>query len=325
MLMVFYGCTNFHPNFPEDRKQTQTVDYLLYIGTRTNLTDVETNMLLNVRKYCGIEYRNELPNVWIKARPCLIKSIKYLWAAVAMPVVSAVGFLIFYKKDRTSSYIAVVHFVTETLSLILGLYGAWFMSDSRLCFLGAFNKSYNIHAMVWAGALAAAVVHKVGIIYSLRLYLLHYYKSRNIYFQPPTPEEELKIYLKELRTLGITPKVHVDAVPSNPDKVNFTHLNNQIKKALQDVRIQVAQLHREDPLVSAILNSGKLGRLRDDKKKKQGSATSTSEPTLLKIAEMMKESSQYKLLKKRPSRDTEGSGRDDVEIILPEPGSRNDF
>ncbi|ODM94038.1 hypothetical protein Ocin01_12635, partial [Orchesella cincta] len=273
MIAMFHACTNLHPIFPPNRGANfkDNVAYIMYAANRTNLTRVETNMAHRVELKCKKEYGDNLPTVWAQAQPTLYKALYLGGIAMILPSVSALIFIMVQKKDLYASIAALIHFSFEIISICLGIFAAWFISDRRLCFLGAFNKYYSIPAIFWTSN-----------------YTYDSIANPRLGYRTPKPEDELQAYLTELSNMGIAPKFKVDirkdAVPRE-----WGYINSLIKKILHDVRIQMAELHRDDPLVNDLLRSGKLH--------KKSRRRSSAGPSVLKIAKMIqKEHSEYKLL-----------------------------
>ncbi|CAL8139858.1 unnamed protein product [Orchesella dallaii] len=318
MIAMFHACTNLHPMFPPVREinYRDNVGYIMYKANRTELTILEKAMAHRVDLKCKKEYGENLPTVWKQAQPTLYKALYLGGTAMVLPSVSALSFILVQKKDLYASIAALIHFSFEIISICLGIFGAWFISDRRLCFLGAFNKFYSIPAIFWTCVVVSAVTYKAAVLYSLEMYIRQHCKPR-LGYRTPSPEEELRAYLMELNNLGIAPKFTVniqkDSVPREWD-----YVNSLINRVLHDVRIQMAELHQDDPLVKDLLRSGKLHKTL---KKKSSPAAS-----VLKIAKMIqKEHSEYKLLTQHHhhGNETDNTGGD-MEIILPEPYLRSD-
>lgn len=245
-----------------------------------------------------------------------------------------------FQKDTVSSAIALAHFILEVFSIIFSFYGAYFISDSRLCFLSHFSPSFHVPILVWSMAIFCAVFYKIGILYCLELYLRHYCKSRTFTTRPQTPFSELQSYLRELKELDIPPKIKPLDLPEDETKRDWEYVSGTVKRILQEVRVQIAELHKDDPVVDDIIKAGKLRQgsnfHHNQTRKHGGSATSFETtgtgtgPSVLKIARMManNKNAEYTLLKQHQYHHGQGgkpaANKDDVEIILPEHNFRYD-
>ncbi len=233
-------------------------------------------------------------------------------------------------------------FIFEILSVILSIFGAYFITDRRLCFLGNFSTSISIPILLWFLNIAFALYYKGGVLYSLELYIRYFWKttrSRSGSYHAPSPYDELKAYLIELKSLGVTPRVKFD-IPEETNRQDWTFVDSTVKKILQEIRLQIAELHRDDPLVQDLLKSGKLqaeshhGRRNSRRGNSITSiGTAGGSQSVLHIAKMMSsKNAEYKLLKNHQHHhhhhgtraNSEGGGKDDVDVILPEPDLRFD-
>lgn len=62
-----------HVRFGVSKHIVTRVDYVLYAGNRTGVSEIEQVMLANVEKGCTKEYRDDLPSIWSDAKPTLCK------------------------------------------------------------------------------------------------------------------------------------------------------------------------------------------------------------------------------------------------------------
>lgn len=237
----------------------------------------------------------------------------------------------------------MTHFVFEMMSGILSMFGAYFISDRRLCFLGNFSTSFSIPVFLWFLNITFALFYKTGALYSLELYIRNFWKSTRRRFgsyHAPSPYDELKAYLIELKSLGVTPRVKIE-IPEDANRRDWAFVDSAVKRVLQEIRLQIAELHRDDPLVHDLLKSGKLqaqsrhGR-RNSRLRNSNTSVGTTgtNPSVLHIAKMMSsKNAEYKLLKNHQHQHHhhhgtrthyEGGGKDDVDVILPEPDLRYD-
>lgn len=220
---------------------------------------------------------------------------------------------IFLQRDKIAFIISVVHFISMGTSCTVGAIGSWFLSDARLCFISAYTSSFSVPTISWSIVIFSGIIYKIGFVFCVSVYVKYYYKRR-VTYHVPSAYDELKVYLAELRDNGIVPNVTIE-LPQDPQKRNWKVVDNQIKKALPQIRAQMAELHKNDPAVCELLTGGKFGKKRRRKKKDD-----VEGPNVLKLAKMMEQrEAEYKLLKQR---DTMVSQRDDVKIILPEPSAR---